>query len=1273
MINVFDNLEGMKQQILAILLTTQQRQVEAGILLGNVNVCNKELVNLKKNLEEKLEENNGNTSTIERLKSVNDVKDQTILDLNKQLDNLKGEIEQTQNRNTELGTELAATKLQATLMATTNQQSNLELTAKLTELQKAIDESASLNAQHKEDINTKNAEINKLKASLKFHEDRLGLLKDVIVEVATTVLGAINTDNSKKILETLETVSTTAEINQAKNDLIKEIKDVFERHKSLNADQVKKIYDQDILLARNNKDLAEVRASLDKTKRLKEVCDSAFDLKNRNFTTQVASLNKECNAHIKEEQLKFQNLLKASAATKSELETTIVTGKQKNAELTSQIKDLESELETQKKNHDILQVELENKTQKFFSEKIKEFDDKQDEKEAEISKLNKDITSLDSELKQQKTTNEELLTTKTQLSQESEKSTKHISELTSQIKDLESDLETQRNQMSANSNLLQAEKNVVISNLNNDIANLTSALEQQKTLNDEYQKNYNKSSAALDEELAKKTKVIETLQAKLDDLNSQLSDRQKTAAAYKQETDEQISDLKSAQETLNIQHATSLREMEETNKKLNGSLERQTKLTAILQEQIDILHALETDYESANETLSALEELKTGTNLKEKIDKLINLKNSQKTELELARQTIQTLNTANAQLNTDIEKLNREITDLRETLSAVKQPEVIALIDNCPEDEAKILALEKTLKNKLATLNKIQTTLKDMESLPTGLLIKFCGSDDCLTTGGVTGGVEGFYNDQQTSLTSFLSSAKNCATKRQYLSENVGLFAKNDLELSNLNEDVLKAVRVFVKVKPTPTDATSTIDVEGNSLTLTNCGEPNKTFGEFSGVFNSEEPGNAQVYKGLKASIDQVASGYSIVIFGYGLSGSGKTYTLLGDKTSGVEGILQLGLNHLETSHNSAVTLAYIFEQYVHDFNPGTNNVNGEIINYSSTTDVPPLLGFRTTRSSPITTLNNTIIDTYNKDKNKHLETLLSSIDALRKEAGRIKATAFNEASSRSNLFMVFKVVTNGVTGYLTIVDTAGREDPIELYAKYMSDHKTGNNLNLSIKQQREKIPGLLTSLLTNECADKDIYADIAYRNDIVAYDNRGTSAAVINKKKPTRAKRQCVYLDTIDWEKTQPTIKDEVILPTNPYYQIVVNNIIKEGMYINEALNHLRFYFKKDTDTEVIKNTLSNNYGVDKFFEPPKVMVAKKGGQNKDTSDDNDFKADARARKILMIPILKFLDTGLLTPKNGEYVKPTKFITIVCVQDDKSKCDEIIKSLNFAQSIKST
>ena len=1175
MINVFDNLEGMKQQILAILLTTQQRQVEAGILLGNVNVCNKELVNLKKNLEEKLEENNGNTSTIERLKSVNDVKDQTILDLNKQLDNLKGEIEQTQNRNTELGTELAATKLQATLMATTNQQSNLELTAKLTELQKAIDESASLNAQHKEDINTKNAEINKLKASLKFHEDRLGLLKDVIVQVATTVLRAINTDNSKKILNTLETVSTDTEINQAKNDLIKEIEEVFEAHKSLNADQVKKIHDQDIALVNTNKALVEVQASLDKTKRLKEVCVSAFDLKTRKFTAQVESLNKECNAHIKEEQLKFQNLLKASAATKSELETTIVTGKQQNVKLTSQIKDLESELKTQKKNHDEI-ITRQDQTMQEFSEKITEFEGIQAEKKAVISKLNKDITSLDSELKQQKTTNEEL---------------------------------------------------------------------------------------------AKKTKVNETLQAKLDDLTNQLSDNQETAAVYKQETDKQISALKSDQETLTEKYATSLREMEETNTILNSSLAEQEKLNANLQEQITILNALETDYVSAYETLSALKELETGTNLKEKIDKLINLKNSQKTELESARQTIQTLNTANEKLNTDIEKLNREITGLREelrtTLSAVKQPEVIAQIDECSEEEAKILALQKTLTNKRDTLNKIQATLKLMKSLPTGLLIKFCGSNDCLS-GEVTGGVQKFYEDQQT----LLDQATTCATKRQYLLKDVGLFAKNDLELSNLNEDVLKAVRVFVKVKPTPTDATSTIDVGENSLTLTNCGKQNKKFGEFSGVFNSKESGNAQVYEGLKASIDQVASGYSIVIFGYGLSGSGKTYTLLGDKTSGVEGILQLGLNHLKTSHKSKVTLAYIFEQYVDKFVPTLNTVDGKIINYKSTTDVPPLLGFSTKlRSSPITTLTNTIIDDYNADDN--LSTLLSSIDTLRKEAGRIKATVFNDASSRSNLFMVFKVVTKNVitndvvTGYLTIVDTAGREDPIELYAKYM---------NKSITKKSD-IPGLLTSLLTNECTDEKIYADINYRNEMVAHNNRDIVAHTRSSPEPTRGSRkQCVYLDSIDWLKTQPTIKDEVILPTNPYYQIVVNNIIKEGMYINEALNHLRVYFKKDT--KVRKNTL-DSYDVDNFFEPPNptVMAVKKGKQNKDTSDDNESKADARgARKILMIPILNFLDTGLLpAPTIDEYVKPTKFITIVCVQNDKSKCEEIIKSLNFAQSIKST
>jgi hypothetical protein len=63
------------------------------------------------------------------------------------------------------------------------------------------------------------------------------------------------------------------------------------------------------------------------------------------------------------------------------------------------------------------------------------------------------------------------------------------------------------------------------------------------------------------------------------------------------------------------------------------------------------------------------------------------------------------------------------------------------------------------------------------------------------------------------------------------------------------------------------------------------------------------------------------------------------------------------------------------------------------------------------------------------------------------------------------------------------------------------------------------------------------------------------------------------------------------------------------------------------------------------------------------------DLSGDGREANVGMIPILKYLDTGLVK----SLVKPTKFIAIVCVRQEADRCKETLDTLEFAQQIKST
>mgnify|MGYP003862874467 CR=1 FL=1 len=80
---------------------------------------------------------------------------------------------------------------------------------------------------------------------------------------------------------------------------------------------------------------------------------------------------------------------------------------------------------------------------------------------------------------------------------------------------------------------------------------------------------------------------------------------------------------------------------------------------------------------------------------------------------------------------------------------------------------------------------------------------------------------------------------------------------------------------------------------------------------------------------GLYSSFKQVENGYSIILFGYGISGTGKTRTLLG--TKGIPGVLHYGLDNLQNVSN--IKLKYLFEQYSNLVNINFNKMTGKIYN----------------------------------------------------------------------------------------------------------------------------------------------------------------------------------------------------------------------------------------------------------------------------------------------------------------------------------------------------
>ena len=442
-------------------------------------------------------------------------------------------------------------------------------------------------------------------------------------------------------------------------------------------------------------------------------------------------------------------------------------------------------------------------------------------------------------------------------------------------------------------------------------------------------------------------------------------------------------------------------------------------------------------------------------------------------------------------------------------------------------------------------------------------------------------------------------------------------YREQDRMLTNIYEDLSGAVRVYIRIKPLTGSKTNVVSVKtfegkkSKSITV-NCGGAND-FGEFYGVFDDTYDANIDVFTGVKGvtlqgkyqvDVDnivessetinpglysvfkQAEDGYSIVLFGYGSSGSGKTFTLLGSQST--PGLIHYGFSNLQGV--KSIKLKYLFEQYFGTVNINFNKLTGKIHNLIR--EVPQLVSvsknendqFRSRIPSDID-VDNLRVDQFNK--------LTDIITLYRKERGRIKRTPNNEESSRSHLYMVFEVsFTTGKRGYITFIDMAGRESPIDIFNTFIDTSKTS-----------------LASVMSPS-----------------------GETALIKK-----------------------TLREGLnYTPENVF------EILKEGFYINETINHLTYYFNKKnfkTVKPVMQAADSSKYDVTRYYVKPQ--------------DEEQVVKFNVGNNCIMIPILKFLE-GLSSKGSSSWL-PTKFITIVGVRQEDKYCKQTLETLQFAQSVKSS
>lgn len=249
------------------------------------------------------------------------------------------------------------------------------------------------------------------------------------------------------------------------------------------------------------------------------------------------------------------------------------------------------------------------------------------------------------------------------------------------------------------------------------------------------------------------------------------------------------------------------------------------------------------------------------------------------------------------------------------------------------------------------------------------------------------------------------------------------------------------------------------------------------------------------------------------------------TMTLLGSK--GTPGILHYGLANLQDVSN--IKIKYLFEQYYHKINFNFREVTGYIHNLIN--KVPQMAAFSKDENEEFKKSIPGYINT-NSMKVEDLSAFTEIVDTYRQNRKRIKETPNNTQSSRSHLYYVFEVTfKNGKNGYITIVDMAGRESPIDIFNTFIDTTKTQ-----------------LASIMAP--------APIGGEGNIMA--------------------------------SMRPEFADK-------YSAKQIYEIINESFYINETINHLIYYFNMkngktiDTPKQKIDERHNVVYKLQNYFVQPK------------------------------------------------------------------------------------
>lgn len=234
-------------------------------------------------------------------------------------------------------------------------------------------------------------------------------------------------------------------------------------------------------------------------------------------------------------------------------------------------------------------------------------------------------------------------------------------------------------------------------------------------------------------------------------------------------------------------------------------------------------------------------------------------------------------------------------------------------------------------------------------------------------------------------------------------------------------------------------------------------------YGSYSGMFDRSTVGNANVSKRLAEDMKQLQLGYNVVIFGFGYSGSGKTYTLMG--ASDQPGAIALAL--AEYASGAASGAGYLTRIRLHEIfiettqvmfsspNMRIQGVKQVLYPESNETEIMFLdevlkKGGRAVDHTLKIEESDAGVDVPQDSAETAINTFIRKIVTLVEDNHRLRLrmrpTPNNAVSSRVHTYFQFKLTfessvssstSSSWDSMLTVIDMAGRESPEQLANDY--------------------------------------------------------------------------------------------------------------------------------------------------------------------------------------------------------------------------------------------